>query len=570
MRQTSQILSRAVSPAAKKLVRPVSLRVKLLVGFSVVFSLVFAGAFYWFYSYTTEKVVARLRADMRSTLIGALSGINPDDLLGLYAEGERNAEGFSDDPRYLSQLAWFETVQNIEPRVWLYSYIIGNADTNRRVGLPAVGPGEREIIYLVDLWALNDPTKAAKFLESDRVGLLARRIELQGGIQESDKIYTDRWGTWISAAAPLNSQQDDVIAVVGLDIDAQYVRLLQQAIRNRMLFAFIITYAVFFVLIYMLSGILTRQLASLTQSAQQITSGDYSLDLSFAEKNPFPDEMTTLAQVFKSMVDSIRIREQMIREGKRTEDEIRLALKEERELSELKSRFVSMVSHELRTPLTVLRTSLELLERYGHVAPEEKREKYFQRSRAAITTMNQLIEDVLVSAKAEAGRLEFRPSWIDLKSFCRDVVEEMRMSIGASHRIVLNCYGSCELVYLDPKLLRSILSNLISNAVKYSLADGVVEFDLSCFDQVATFEIRDYGIGIPDEDQPRLFRLFHRASNVNAIRGTGLGLAIVYQCVLQHQGEIYFTSCEGVGTSFVVKLPLTLGDRTERLSPESV
>jgi signal transduction histidine kinase len=569
LRQTSQILGRAISPAVKKFVKPVSLRVKLLVGFSVVFSLVFAGAFYWFYSYTTEKVVARLRADMRSTLIGAMSGVNPDELMELYAEGQPNAEGFSDDPRYRNQIAWFETVQNIEPRVWLYSYIIGNADTNRRVGLPAVSPGEKEIIYLVDLWALNNPAKAAKFLESDHAGLIARRIELQGGIQESD-IYTDRWGTWISAAAPLKSQRDDVIAVIGLDIDAQYVRLLQQAIRSRMLFAFIVTYAVFFLLIYMLSGILTRQLASLTQSAQQIASGDYSLDLYFAEKNIFPDEMTTLAEVFKSMVDSIRIREQMIREGKRTEDEMRLALKEERELSELKSRFVSMVSHELRTPLTVLRTSLELLERYGHVAPEEKREKYFQRSRAAIATMNQLIEDVLVSAKAEAGRLEFSPSWIDLKSFCRDVVEEMRMSIGTSHKIVLNCYGSCELVYLDPKLLRSILSNLISNAVKYSLADGVVEFDLSCFNQVATFEIRDYGIGIPDEDQPRLFRLFHRASNVNAIRGTGLGLAIVYQCVLQHQGEIYFTSCEGVGTSFVVKLPLTLGSRTERLSPESV
>lgn len=569
MRQTSQRLSRVVSPVIQQFTKPVSLRVKLLVGFSVVFSLVFAGAFYWFYSYTTEKVVARLRADMRSTLIGALSGVNSEDLMGLYAEGQPNGEGFSDDPRYLSQIAWFETVQNIEPRVWLYSYIIGNANTNRRIGLPAVGTGEKEIIYLVDLWALNDPTKAAKFLEPDQAGLLARRIELQGGIQESD-IYTDKWGTWISAAAPLKGGQGDVVAVIGLDIDARYVRLLQQAIRSRMLFAFIVTYAVFFVLIYILSGMLTRQLGGLTQSAQRIAAGDYSLDFSFARGNRFPDEMTTLAEVFKGMVDSIRIREQMIREGKRAEDEMRLALKEERELSELKSRFVSMVSHELRTPLTVLRTSLELLERYGHVAPEEKREKYFQRSRAAIATMNQLIEDVLVSAKAEAGRLDFSPSWIDLKSFCRDVVEEMRMSIGTAHKIVLNCYGSCELVYLDPKLLRSILSNLISNAVKYSLADGVVEFDLFCFNEMATFEIRDYGIGIPEEDQPRLFRLFHRASNVNAIRGTGLGLAIVYQCVVQHQGEISFTSCEGVGTSFVVKLPLTLGSRTEPLPTESV
>lgn len=545
----------AVTSTAKNITRPVSLRVKLLVGFSVVFSLVFAGAFYWFYSYTTEKVVARLRADMRSTLVGALVGVDVNELMALYATGQSNSEGFSDDLRYLRQLAWFETVHKIEPRAWLYSYAIGTADTNRRIGQPAVKSGALEIVYLVDLWSLHDPAKAAKFLESDVAGIAARRVLLQGGLEESE-IYSDKWGTWISAFAPLKDRTGKVVAVLGLDIDAGYVRQLQQAIRGRVILSFVMTYSVFFGLIYLLSGMLTRHLAELTHSAKQIGVGNYVLDLSSARNAQFPDEMTTLAEVFTGMVESIRIREQMIREGKQAEDEMRLALEEEREVNELKSRFVSMVSHELRTPLTVLRTSLELLDRYGHVASEEKRQKYFQRSRVAIETMNQLIEDVLVIGKAEAGKLEFNPSAVNITAFCKDLVEELRMGLEHCHLIAFNSSGPRVVAYLDPKLLRSILNNLIANAIKYSPAGTQVEFNVSCQANVGTFQVRDQGIGIPEADQPRLFELFHRASNVNTIRGTGLGLAIVQQCVAQLQGEISFHSVEGVGTTFTVKIPL--------------
>lgn len=542
-------------PTAKRVARSVSLRVKLLVGFSLVFSLALAGAFYWFYSYTTEKAIARLREDIRSTLSGALAGVNADELMALYATGQANSEGFSDDPRYLSQLAWFETVHKIEPRAWLYSYAIGPSNTNRRIGQPAVQPDELEIVYLVDLWSRYDPAKAAKFLESDAPGGVARRVFNQGNLEES-KLYSDKWGTWISAFAPLKDRTGKVVAVLGLDIDAGYVRQLQQAIRGRMILSFVVTYSIFFVLIYLLSGILTRHLAELTHSAKQIGVGNYVLDVSSAQNVRFPDEMTTLANVFAGMVESIRIREQMIREGQQAEDEMRLALAEEKEVNELKSRFVSMVSHELRTPLTVIRTSLELLDRYGHVASAEQQQKYFQRSRMAIAAMNQLIEDVLVLGKAEAGKIEFNPLAVDLSLFCKDLVEEMRMGLEHHHLIAFNISGTCGVAYLDPKLLRSILTNLIANALKYSPARTPVEFDVSCQGTIAMFQVRDQGIGIPEADQPRLFELFHRASNVNTIRGTGLGLAIVQQCVAQLQGEISFNSVEGVGTTFTVRIPL--------------
>lgn len=534
---------------------PISLRVKLLIGFSIAFSFVFAGTFYWFYIFTINKTTARLQMDMRQTLEGAITQVDVDELLTLYEEGNRNQSG-PRDPRYQNQLAWFETVHRIEPRAWLYSYMVVPSD--RQPAQSDATTKELKIIYLVDLWTNYDVTKAATFLESDAAGEAAYRVYRDRSIYESPKLYQDKWGSWLSAAAPLATTDEGAIVVLGLDIEAGYVLQVQQAIRNRVLISFITAYGVLFVLLYGLSGILTQRLSKLTQSAQQIGAGQYGIHLSSLSQTRYPDEMSTLAQVFEGMVDSIRTREQQIRQGKQTEDEVRLALQQEKELNELKSRFVSMVSHELRTPLTVIRTSLELLERYGHLASLEKKSEYFKRGRVAVETMTQLLEDVLTIGKTEAGKLEFNPIAFNLEQFCQEIVEEIRLGVGANHAIVMQCHRVEEIVRLDPQLLRSILTNLLTNAVKYSPEHTEIQFILSCLGDHAIFEISDRGIGIPSADQPRLFELFHRARNVSMIRGTGLGLAIVKQCVAHHCGQITFTSQEGAGTTFIVKLPLTI------------
>ncbi|MDX2216169.1 MAG: HAMP domain-containing sensor histidine kinase [Oculatellaceae cyanobacterium bins.114] len=544
------------SKQSKRYNQPVSLRVKLLIGFSIVFSIVFAGAFYWFYTFATAKIMTRLKADMRTTLIGAAAGVDVDELMALYAEGERNPSGFSSDLRYINQLRWFQTVHSVEPRVWLYSYAVGTARNNRRIGAPAVKPDQLEIVYLTDLWSVYDPSKAARFLQADVPSPVTYQVLREGEIVETPKIYTDQWGTWLSAFAPLRDERGEIVAVLGLDIQADYVHQVQTEVRSLVLISFVITYAVLFILIYFLSGALTQQLTELTESAKRIGDGAYSLDLSSLTKSPFPDELNTLAQVFETMVDSIRTREHMIRQGKQAEYEMQLALQEERELNELKSRFVSMVSHELRTPLTVIRTSLELLERYHDVVTESKKREYFQRSQMAVQNMTQLLEDVLTIGKADAGRLEFNPTTLDLKQFCYEIVEEMQMGVGSNYEIAFAAEGDCAEVKADPKLLRSILTNLLSNAIKYSPIKSIVTFHLSCDQYSAVFVIQDEGIGIPSDDQPRLFELFHRASNVSTIRGTGLGLAIVRECVAHHQGTITFTSKEGIGTTFTVTLPL--------------
>lgn len=549
----------------------------------MIFSIVFAGAFYWFYTFTTDKTISRLRADLRSTLEGAVAGVDVDELMALYQEGEPNAEGFSDDPRYIAQMDWFETVKSIEPRAWLYSYVVGPPSENRRIGELSVGPGRSETVYLVDLWANYDPSKAVHFLESDETSSRSLQVLQFGRLVEEPRIYSDDWGSWISAFAPLRDDEGNIVAILGLDIEADYVFQLQQRIRNRVLISFVITYGILFVLIYVLSGILTRNLTELTHSAELIAAGDYNRSLNFPKQlnppRPDPateartpvaklrrgiqqlraglrDEMSIFAQAFEVMVNSVQTREQQIREGKKVEDEMRRALQVERELNALKSRFVSIVSHEFRTPLTVLRTSAELLEKYGHLATEEKKHVYFQRIRAAITNMTQLLEDVLVVGRAEAGKLDFKPCPLDLEAFCREIVEEIQHGVGLDHRIVFQPQAQFGDACLDQNLLRPILTNLLSNAVKYSERGSQIDFILSRENELAIFEVTDRGIGIPQADQPHLFELFHRASNVDTIRGTGLGLAIVHQCVTRHQGHISFVSRENVGTTFKVRLPL--------------
>ncbi len=244
-----------------------------------------------------------------------------------------------------------------------------------------------------------------------------------------------------------------------------------------------------------------------------------------------------------------------ITERKRAEAEIHHALAKEKELGELKSRFVTMTSHEFRTPLTTILSSAELLKDYGYRWSEEKKIQHLERIIVAVKHMTQLLNEVLLIGKAEAGKLEYSPSALNLSQFCHDLVEEMQTATN-NHKIVFNYQCCFNWIELDEKLLRHVLSNLLSNAIKYSPAGGSVYFDLVCDYEQATFRVRDEGIGIPESERSQLFDSFYRASNVGTISGTGLGLAIVKRAVDLHGGKIAVESVVGVGTTFIVSLPL--------------
>jgi PAS domain S-box-containing protein len=246
-----------------------------------------------------------------------------------------------------------------------------------------------------------------------------------------------------------------------------------------------------------------------------------------------------------------------ITERKRVETDIRNALEKEKELGELKSRFVTMASHEFRTPLATILSSSELLEYYSHKWSDDKKIKHQQRIQASVKHMTNLLDDVLLIGKAEAGKLEFQPKLLDIIQFCRDLVEEVQVTT-QSHTINFCTQELGDKIdgFIDEKLLRHIITNLLTNAVKYSPQGKEVIFDLSCDRTSVIFSIQDRGIGISVEDKQQLFESFHRGKNVSNIPGTGLGLAIVKKSVDLHQGSITIDSQLNIGTTFTVTLPL--------------
>lgn len=248
--------------------------------------------------------------------------------------------------------------------------------------------------------------------------------------------------------------------------------------------------------------------------------------------------------------------ERDITDRKLVEVEIRKALEKEKELSELKSRFIAMASHEFRTPLATILASSDLLKQFGNKLSEEKKLERINKIQAEVKNMTKLLDDVLFFGKAEAGKIDFNPTDINLKEFCQEILEEIEITNKESHNIQFNLFGYRETDCLDEKLLRQILTNLLSNAVKYSPNKTNIYLDLIWQDSQIIFQVKDEGIGIPFADQEFLFQPFHRAKNVGNISGTGLGLTIINNAVQAHKGSINVESKVDVGTTFTVSIPV--------------
>lgn len=241
---------------------------------------------------------------------------------------------------------------------------------------------------------------------------------------------------------------------------------------------------------------------------------------------------------------------------KQAEEEMLRALEKERELSTLKSRFVSLTSHEFRTPLTAILSSAEMLEYYGPTWTEERKGEHLRRIQAGVKYMTSLLDDILIIGKADAGKLEFSPKRLDVLQYCRDLVEELGLIDKGRHTLKFEGPSGSIPARVDETLLRHILSNVLSNALKYSPPGSAVQFELAQRDDQVVFRIQDQGIGIPPDDLAHLFETFHRASNARNIAGTGLGMAIVKRSVDLHGGTIEVASEVGAGTTVTVALPL--------------
>lgn len=255
-----------------------------------------------------------------------------------------------------------------------------------------------------------------------------------------------------------------------------------------------------------------------------------------------------------------------IDDRKRAEVELLAAVQREKELSEMKSKFVSTASHEFRTPLATMLSSAELLEHYSESLGQDEKRNLLQTIQSSAKRMSEMIDDVLTLGRAESGVLKLNLGPTNLRELCGRVVAEFRIAQGKHHVITLDDRFDRLEAMMDERLLRHILNNLLSNAVKYSPQGSEVKFVLERRDENAAIEIQDRGIGIPPEDQPRMFESFHRASNVDNRPGTGLGLAIVKKAVELHGGEISLQSAVGDGTRFTVVLPLRQASQTAGVS----
>jgi K+-sensing histidine kinase KdpD len=255
-----------------------------------------------------------------------------------------------------------------------------------------------------------------------------------------------------------------------------------------------------------------------------------------------------LVYLYASLLANILARKQL-------EEDLRYALRKERELNELKTRFVSMVSHEFRTPLAIIQSSGDMLKYYNERMTSDLRKEKLEVIHEQIRHLTGLLEDILAISRADSVGLELNRVALDVTSLCAAIVSEFE---GTTHnrKINLKIVGLPRRVLLDPKLIRQAFSNLLSNAIKYSAEETPIDVSLSFSQTQVTLTVTDYGIGIPLSEQERVFEVFHRATNVEHISGTGLGLAIVKHVADLHEGQIFCESEPGKGTTFRLRLPI--------------
>jgi signal transduction histidine kinase len=241
---------------------------------------------------------------------------------------------------------------------------------------------------------------------------------------------------------------------------------------------------------------------------------------------------------------------------KKVETQIREMLEKEKELNELKSRFVSMASHEFRTPLAGILTSVSLIAKYPNTEDEPKRQKHVLNIKKSVKNLTSILNDFLSLDKLEQGKISTNPVQFNFSQFLDELVEETRETSEKGIELKVEHRNGEISLFQDKEMIRNVVINLLSNALKYSRENTTVTLRTALQGGKLRFSVEDQGIGIPKADQRHLFERFFRAHNVVNLQGTGLGLNIVKRYLDLMGGEITFESEEQKGTTFVVTLPL--------------
>lgn len=246
-----------------------------------------------------------------------------------------------------------------------------------------------------------------------------------------------------------------------------------------------------------------------------------------------------------------------VTDRKRAEREIQLSFEKQRELSELRSKFVTMASHEFKTPLTAILGSAEILEKYGETLAADKRQRNIFRIQESVKRMNQMLNDVIIMGKSDTGKLQLKASPINLNDFLQNLIDDLlqREAKKAHPKLVADIQGLPVDANVDAEIIRQGIENILSNAFKFSEPDTEVSFKAYMEKSNIVIKVKDEGIGIPDSDKQRLMEPFFKGSNVGNLSGTGLGLTILKRAIEMHQGKIDIQSQENKGTEVTITIP---------------
>ena len=246
---------------------------------------------------------------------------------------------------------------------------------------------------------------------------------------------------------------------------------------------------------------------------------------------------------------------QEIKKRKEAEKRIKLALKQEKELNELKTKFLSLVSHEFKTPLSGILTSAMLAEKYTLSEQQEKRDKHLRTIKNKVHYLNNILNDFLSLERLESGNVNYKYTSFSLNKLVNEVIYNANVTLKHGQEIDYPSDLDDVTLYQDEKILDLVLSNLIGNSIKYSPEDSIIKFRIFPSEKSIKFEVEDEGMGIPQKDQKHIFERYFRAENALLNQGTGIGLNIVKVHVENMGGSIFFESEENRGTKFTVELP---------------
>jgi two-component system sensor kinase FixL len=249
--------------------------------------------------------------------------------------------------------------------------------------------------------------------------------------------------------------------------------------------------------------------------------------------------------------------QQLVTEVQSAKEEVSQSLEKEKELGQLKSRFVSMASHEFRTPLSAIQLSASLIDKYAGGFNNANIAKHVGKIKNSVANLTGILNDFLSLEKLEAGKVEASFQSFDLVKLAEEITEEMQMVAKENQNIIYQHTGTESMARLDPNLVKNCVINLIGNAIKYSGENTFIQFNTEITPDKCIITIQDNGIGIPETDQKHLFEAFFRAHNTGNIPGTGLGLNIVARYASLMKGQIDFKSDVNQGTVFTISFPLS-------------